>query len=64
MKNTICFENGIKHDLTAEELEILREALREIEVDDVITFDRYFKKPGKYDKALSSLKTLFLEHLD
>lgn len=52
MKNTIYFENGIKHELTTKEIDVLKKALTDVDVHE----DQL--------ETLRVLQGLFLEHLD
>lgn len=51
--NTIYFNNGIKHDLDEDEINIIRKGLLAIEPTN-----------EQEKEALEELKSLFLEHLD
>lgn len=55
--NKIFFENGINHELTAEEIKLLRLLLSEHGRETV-------EEHGIDINSLVALKTLFVEHLD
>lgn len=51
--NTIYFENGIKHELTSGEIDIIKKALVNFEVNS-----------DSERKNLEQLESLFIHHLD
>jgi len=52
MDNYIYFENGIKHELNKDEINVIRKALHDVEVEEGM------------EESLSVLKSLFFEFLD
>ena len=62
MKTTIYFENGIKHELTADELKVLKIALEDFNECSLPICS--LERDAEYMSALSTLKGLFLGHLD
>ncbi|GGE57237.1 hypothetical protein GCM10011391_40150 [Pullulanibacillus camelliae] len=51
--NTIFFENGIKHELTVEEINIIKKSLADFKAND-----------DSEKETLEQLKSLFIHHLD
>ena len=51
--NTIYFEDGIKHELTSEQINIIKQALSNFDVNSESEKDSF-----------EQLKSLFFEHLD
>lgn len=62
MKNVMYFENGIKHEFTADEMKLLCIAVRGLDFSTIPLCDEEREK--EYNKAVENLKSLFLEHLD
>lgn len=62
MKNTIYLENGIKHELTPDEIKVLRIALEDFNECSLPLVS--VARENEYLSALESLKSLFLEQLD
>lgn len=62
MKNTIYFENGIKHELTPDEITVLKIALSDFNECSLPPCSE--KRDAEYMAALANLKALFLDHLD
>lgn len=52
LTNSICFENGVVHDLTSNEIDVIRKAIISVPENEVNA------------DALESLKSLFFEFLD
>lgn len=56
MKNIMYFENGIEHEFSDKEMNLLKELiLKECKYEEGLPED---------NKTLTSLKSVFLEHLD
>ena len=53
MKNVMYFENGIEHEFTNDEMNLLKKAIHNLD-----------EKEIENTKELENLKSLFLEHLD
>ncbi|HGO3566918.1 TPA: hypothetical protein ACK03F_002647 [Staphylococcus aureus] len=53
LANVIYFENGIEHQLTIEEINVIRKALVNFKIDN-----------DEEQKALQNLQSLFIHHLD
>ncbi|EOH9173772.1 hypothetical protein ACMEEA_001697 [Campylobacter jejuni] len=51
-KNTIYFENGISHELSLAEIEVIRRALKTVNVKE------------SQEEALNVLRSLFFDYLD
>lgn len=53
LNNTIYFENGVKHELTGEQINIIKNALSNFEVNS-----------ESEKESFEQLKSLFIYHLD
>lgn len=62
LKNIIFFENGIRHDLTPDEITVLKIALNDFNECSLPMCSE--ERDAEYMAALARLKSLFLENLD
>ncbi len=60
-KNTMCFENGMIHEFSREEMAVLQMAIGNFNQEALLCSEEG-KKP--FLAALENLQSLFLEHLD
>lgn len=59
--NNITFENGISHTLTADEIKVLKIALKGFNWCDVICSE---EREKQLKTAYENLTSLFIDHLD